>query len=164
MFNELTHLRKGMFSGLPYLKTLYLRKNLIRSIEDSTFSSNPWLEHIGLPQNQLTVITPKTFQGCYDIYSINLNDNDLYLIEPRSFLYLEKLRTLYLVGNDLTTLDESILPHSMPKDNPWGDGRNVYMYGNPIECDTMCWVVEGIRDGWLEAELAPCRWYALECN
>ncbi|KAM7411805.1 hypothetical protein PAMA_021671 [Pampus argenteus] len=132
--NNIQRITPDVFSGLPNLDTLDLRKN---KLDDESFSQNPlsnltFLRRLNLDGNQLTRVptlppsleelkinnnklssfTPHCFKGLMNLLNLELGENTLHEgnISPLAFRPLEKLLDLQLDNNHFRSLPQGLPP------------------------------------------------------
>ncbi len=97
-----------MFDGLESLQKLYLQKNSISNIEQSSFSNMRHLSTLFLFQNKISSISAGMFEGLPNLTVLLLVDNLLTELPAGVFRDLPSLEGLDLSGNKLVTLSLGI--------------------------------------------------------
>ncbi|XP_075554672.1 protein toll-like isoform X1 [Dermacentor variabilis] len=93
------------FSGLKELRELYLRGNLISSIQHRTFQDNIRLIHIDLDSNNIRWIAKNAFEGLLSLRRVYLNRN-LLLSLNGSVRNLPQLQYLGASFNKISSLEK----------------------------------------------------------
>jgi hypothetical protein len=96
---------KKHFKGLPELRDIHLRDNIIRDIEVGTFDDSLKLIWVGLKNNKLDQVKDGVFNKLAELETLELQGNRIRFIDPHAFQGLSKLEDLNLMGNDLKLLD-----------------------------------------------------------
>uniref|UniRef100_A0A7E4UXX0 LRRCT domain-containing protein n=1 Tax=Panagrellus redivivus TaxID=6233 RepID=A0A7E4UXX0_PANRE len=97
--------RRGVFDNIGHrLKNLYLKNNILKSIEPNTFDSLTGLETLDLTGNKLTEIRARDIERLTFLETLMLSDNQINYIEPGAFKSLTGLKTLNLANNKLTNI------------------------------------------------------------
>ncbi len=167
--NFITFVPTNYFRNLSNLYSIYLQKNLISDIEDTAFSEVPSLRRVYLLYNKLSVIRKLMFSGLPNLSMLWLNSNQIHTIEQGSFKGNNALGYLALSSNSLATVNRSMFDPNDPNNHPT-NLDDFYMFGNALQCDTLCWVKQA---GWITvyrpdlttcdgpASLAGCKWDSL---
>jgi Leucine-rich repeat (LRR) protein len=100
--------RAGAFGNIGRrLKNLYLKNNILKSIEKSTFADLNSLEILDLTGNKLTEIKAGQLDNLLYLETLMLSDNQINHIEDGAFKSLINLKTLNLANNKLTNITKN---------------------------------------------------------
>ncbi len=99
-------LRDGFFSeDLKMIRYLYLGRNKISQIEESTFSTLPELKWICLSGNEIEEIPHRIFKDNPKLEFIDLNKNYIRRIHPKLFEGLKNLKEVWFRRNPIISED-----------------------------------------------------------
>uniref|UniRef100_A0A914Z026 Uncharacterized protein n=1 Tax=Panagrolaimus superbus TaxID=310955 RepID=A0A914Z026_9BILA len=97
--------RAGAFGNIGRrLKSLYLKNNILKSIEKQTFADLNALETLDLTGNKLTEIKAGQLENLVYLETLMLSDNQINHIDDGAFKALINLKTLNLANNKLTNI------------------------------------------------------------
>uniref|UniRef100_A0AC34RIT6 Uncharacterized protein n=1 Tax=Panagrolaimus sp. JU765 TaxID=591449 RepID=A0AC34RIT6_9BILA len=100
--------RTGAFSSIGQrLKTLHLKNNILKSIDQKTFADLVALETLDLTGNKLTEIRTGQLDKLTYLESLMLSDNQINYIEEGAFKTLINLKTLNLANNKMTNITKN---------------------------------------------------------
>ncbi|XP_038057426.1 leucine-rich repeat-containing protein 24-like [Patiria miniata] len=149
--NRLTKIPSAVKS-LPYLTSIELQSNSIRTINADDFYRPILLEVLDLSYNSLVELPTSALAEFPHLTDLILDFNPISVIGARAFFYnphlatlymaytnlttinedafmgLGRLDTLYLKGNNLTTVVDGAMNYVNPE-------VNLIISGNPIRCD-----------------------------
>ncbi|XP_055372286.1 protein slit-like isoform X2 [Condylostylus longicornis] len=98
--NELSHIKSnGVFSNLPNLVKLDLRRSQIIRIEPNAFKNATTVQDLLLGENKIREVHKKMFIGLDNLQTLSLYDNLISCVMPGSFDSLTSLHTLNLESN-----------------------------------------------------------------
>eukprot|EP00058_Branchiostoma_floridae_P003981 XP_002589469.1 hypothetical protein BRAFLDRAFT_80107 [Branchiostoma floridae] len=103
-YNVITTLNQSDFSRYSSLTTLDLRSNRISVINSGAFNNLTSLATLNLNNNQLASIRADMFVGLENLVYLYLHGNNIHSIEAGTFVNLPQLRNLRLNSNQLTSL------------------------------------------------------------
>ncbi|XP_065296671.2 protein toll-like [Dermacentor albipictus] len=103
-FNQILDISVA-FIGLTKLRELYLKGNLISSIEHRTFQDNIRLIHIDLASNNIRWIAKNAFEGLLSLRRLHL-DRNLLLSLNGSIRNLPQLQYLGAAFNEISSLEK----------------------------------------------------------
>ena len=101
--NQLSTVRKSLFSRCVWLKRLSLADNHVSSIESGAFAVVPNLQEVNLARNQLTEVSEGYFANATDLRVLILSVNSIRLIQEGAFA-CTRLEHLDLSANDIKFL------------------------------------------------------------
>ena len=101
--NQLTTIRRTMFTGLNYLYVLDLSDNLISTVEAGSFQSLELLQDLSLHGNRIASIEPTMFSGLHSITTLVLSANRL--VSHITDALPLSLQSLILDDNDIVSFD-----------------------------------------------------------
>ena len=168
-YNSITFVPDNYFINLSNLYSIYVYNNLISDIKDTAFSGVPSVTEISLVHNKLSVIKKLMFSGLPNLSMLLLSHNMVHTVDPGSFKDNTALVQLALSDNSLATVNRSMFDPNDPNNHPTNLAF-FYIYGNALECDTLCWMKQA---GWITvfrpwqtecagpASLASCKWDSL---
>ncbi len=110
--------------------------NLISTIPPGYFAAAPTIIKIYFHYNQLRIIEKHMFAGLPDLQDLCLHSNEIHTIQPESFKDNMALTRLELHFNFLMTIPESMFD---PIKHPIAL-NTIQIYGNPLQCDSLCWL------------------------
>ncbi|KAG6920576.1 toll-like receptor 13, partial [Chelydra serpentina] len=87
--------------GLPRLRVLVLRRNLLTELDDRVFRPLSGLAHLDLSRNRLTYLHKETFLGMASLRTLLLRGGQLAAVTRDTFVYARKVETLDLSDNNL---------------------------------------------------------------
>jgi Leucine-rich repeat (LRR) protein len=100
--------RAGAFGNIGRrLKSLYLKNNILKSIEKQTFADLNALEILDLTGNKLTELKAGQLDNPVYLETLMLSDNQINHIEDGAFKALINLKTLNLANNKLTNITKN---------------------------------------------------------
>lgn len=100
-YNKIETLTNAFPTNFPYLDTVHLHQNKIRSIEPGTFESVSQLKQLYLNHNNLSFLENNVFSGLSNLIRLNLHNNNLKIISANAFPELPFIELLSLNGNPL---------------------------------------------------------------
>jgi Leucine-rich repeat (LRR) protein len=102
--------RKGAFSNIgPRLRSLHLKNNILKGIENRTFADLRGLRVLDLSFNKISELRRGHFDELRQLESLMIASNQIGFIEEGSFEQLANLKTLNLANNKLTNITKDTL-------------------------------------------------------
>ena len=108
VFDDLTALKLGDFSGLTALTSLRISYTNIGELHEDIFDGLTNLEKIKLTFHKFTTLPEDIFDGLSNLESIDLTSNSLTTLPEDIFDGLSNLKSINLTGSWFTTLPEDI--------------------------------------------------------
>jgi Leucine-rich repeat (LRR) protein len=105
--NEITTLHSHMLSAhWPQLKTLNMKNNFVRHVEDMEVAGlkKCSLETLDLSNNQINALPASLLQHCHGLTELRLANNSLTSLDAAFFDGLKRLQTLDLSGNRMASM------------------------------------------------------------
>ncbi|KAG9476768.1 hypothetical protein GDO78_002260 [Eleutherodactylus coqui] len=109
--NGISSIEESSFSGLWDLQHLDLAHNKLSTLPGGVFKRLTNLSNLDLSSNQITEISAETFQGLSRLERLYLSENHIRSIHPDAFRGLENLLELKLTKNHLVVPPAFSLPH-----------------------------------------------------
>ncbi len=104
VYNNITSIGQGDFSGLTRVQRIYLTGNKVGQISDNAFSGLYSISHLYLTENSLENVNLNMFAGLHQLDVLSLAKNNINNIENGSFRELVNLTNLDLSENDLNSI------------------------------------------------------------
>ena len=127
--HELSTLPRGLFAGMPRLRSLRLFDAGLTELDPRAFDDVPRLYQLVIAGNPLAELPPGAFDSLPDLLHLYLRDNRLAALPPAVFQHLRRLRLLQLHGNRLTALPPGLFVGA-GRDRPAAIGT-LTLHGNP---------------------------------
>ncbi|XP_054761061.2 toll-like receptor 3 [Lytechinus pictus] len=132
-----------VFSNLTSLQKLSVVKCEIPFLEMGLFSDLRSLKELHLQQNYLTHLSSDLLQGLTNLLALHVDDNHLSYFSKDAFTEIPLLTTLTLTNNDLTAFNSSSFDPVM------STLTAISLVNNPIVCSCKIrWMVE-----WLNGDI-----------
>ena len=147
----------NIWAGLHYLDYLGLDQNYISNISAEAFSGLIWLKTLYLHKNYLTKIDGNIWVGLKSLERISLSQNRIKELQRHSFSHLPSLKVLGLTKNQLPTMRyDAFNPKDYPDYNGYPRHLELYLADNPLECNTtLCWLKESVESGAVILSIVP---------
>lgn len=110
--NKLEILPRNLFRNNLLLESVYLNRNSLKTIDESTFVTNEKLIDVWLQMNELKVLPKNLFRNNLLLEIVSIYNNSLTAIDETIFETNVKLKTIYLDGNKI-----DILPRNLFRNN-----------------------------------------------
>eukprot|EP00058_Branchiostoma_floridae_P015229 XP_002600717.1 hypothetical protein BRAFLDRAFT_83459 [Branchiostoma floridae] len=106
--NRITSLPVGVFSDLPALRSIYLARNGIRTLDNVLPSLPTLVSRLDLEGNNISRLDRDVFARFENLTALNLNENGFGNLEAGVFNGLVALSRLYLNDNNITSLAQGL--------------------------------------------------------
>lgn len=102
--NKISAINNSTFDGLKSLAILNLRENFIEELPKGLFSNLPKLEELNIGKNRIKKIDPLAFDGLVSLRVLYIDDNMLSSVPTESFNVLGSLAELHIGLNAFSYL------------------------------------------------------------
>ena len=121
--NKIANVPAGVFRGLPFLRAIDLRDNLLETVKFRAFSDLPEIHTIYLSFNKIKHIEVGAFQGMNKLRILRLDHNYIPALFKNTFRKLPKLEEIRLRYNTELCCVQPLTFNTLP------ELREIQMYG-----------------------------------